>query len=448
MATTECATKDWQTHKKSCKRQNFILRVDLCPRYLINPRVTRTLSCPATATFADLHDALQISFGWKNCHLHEFEVLSHSEFIGYKSSFSPGAALLLISPDILEGKNQEEKDKCSSNTVLYQILDGELTRGKTMLYRYDFGDDWEHIMVCGGRADPSVNFELLGGEGHGCAEDVGGPSGWIKLLEAYDSNNPTKDQRQTIDWFEEEAHNKDSYGLRGAAKYTWDKEKLNIALKELDTSSLSGDALSILLVSLGKEYWFDGMYVDVIAKLRSKTTVREVTDSISAMKHVRNAIQNYLAIIVTDAVFMLPTYLAINRELIEYVKSGGTVIFGFMIANLAEPPTFEKYFSSSGWGLNWKFGTYTRDTYEVNSQAHLTKSCKATLESYGMKALSLKNAKPEDRVYAGPGSARNQSPAIFAKYGRNETKQGYVGWLGDVNVEEGTTKLLLAMCGF
>ncbi|KAM3153659.1 hypothetical protein ABEW05_005901 [Botrytis cinerea] len=444
----DCQTQDWPTHKKSCKRQNFILRVDLCPSYLTNPRVTRTLSCPANASFADLHEALQIAFGWKDCHLHEFEVLNHSESMGNKFSASSRATLLRISPSNILEEAQDDQNKCSSETLLNQILDGELTRGKTILYRYDFGDDWEHVMVCGGRADPTENFELLGGEGHGCAEDVGGSYGWIKLIEAYDSNNPTKDQRETMDWFEEEAHNKDSYGLRGAAKYTWDKEKLNTALKELNTSALSGDASSILLISLGKEFWFDGMYADMIAKLRTKATVREVTDSMSAMKHVKKSIENYSTIIVTDAVFMQPIYHAINRELIGYVKSGGKVIFGFMVPNLAEPPTFEKFFSSSGWGLNWKFGTYTRDTYKVNSQAHLTGLCQATLKSYSMKALSLQNAKPQDRVYAGPDGARDQSPAIFAKYERSGAKQGYVGWLGDVNTEEGTTTLLLAMCGF
>src|SRR4051812_35739924 len=60
----ECQAQDWPTHKTSCKRPNYVLTVDLCPEYINAPRVRRTLSCPATATFLQLHHALQIAFGW------------------------------------------------------------------------------------------------------------------------------------------------------------------------------------------------------------------------------------------------------------------------------------------------------------------------------------------------------------------------------------------------
>ncbi|KAI9641353.1 hypothetical protein NHQ30_010155 [Ciborinia camelliae] len=445
MPRKDCRAQDWPNHKAMCKRQNFILRVDLSPRYLTNPRVTRTISCPATASFADLHDALQVAFGWKNCHLHNFEVLNHNKTMGSESIFSMQPIMFSISaPDML-GEVVSESVKSSDRTLLHQVLDDEATRDRTIHYQYDYGDNWEHVIICGGRADPTLNFVVLGGEGHGCAEDVGGYGGWTDLIEAYESDNPTEDQQASMTWFEEKAHNKDPKGLRGAAKYTWDKDRINSVLQELDTSNSARPASSILLISLAKEFWFDEMYAAVIAKLRSKTTVKEVTSGISAMKHLgESKIQNYTTIILTDAAIMEPRFIVVNDKLVGYAKSGGTVIFGFMMPTLAEPPTFERFMKES-WGLNWRFGDYTRETYVVNPRAHLNQN--RQLEPYSMKALSLQNAEIEDRVYSGPERARHQSPAIFAKYGSNGTKQGHVGWIGDVNTEEGTTTLLLAMCG-
>jgi len=51
-----------------------LLKVHLCPNVIEDPAVTRVLSCPATATFADLHEALQIAFQWADVHAHDFAV--------------------------------------------------------------------------------------------------------------------------------------------------------------------------------------------------------------------------------------------------------------------------------------------------------------------------------------------------------------------------------------
>ncbi|CAD6445019.1 7b7a30aa-ac15-4fb9-9d5f-cf1dc3944848 [Sclerotinia trifoliorum] len=444
----DCQTRDWPTHKASCMRQNFILRVDLSPRYLTNPRVTRTISCPATASFADLHNALQVSFGWKSCHLHHFRVLDHSETMGSDSILSPRSILFMISaPGMLPEEATAEPIKCSSRTLLHQVLDSKATKGKTIHYQYDYGDNWEHVIICGGRADPTANFVVLGGEGHGCAEDVGGHSGWNDLIKAYEADRPTIEQQELMTWFEETALNKDPGGLRGAAKYKWDKDGINAVLEGLNMPEIREKAVSILLISLAKESWFDEVYASVLGKLRSKAAVKEVTEGASAVKHVEKSIHKYSVIIVTDTAIMEPQYFTINEHLVHYVNSGGTLIFGFLMPSFADPHTFDCYFRKIWGPLNWKSGNYIRDTYKPNSQTNLPPHFQGQLKSYSMKAVSLENVKPEDRVYCGGG--RQQSPAIFAKYGSgsNGSKQGHVGWLGDVNMEEGMTALLLAMCG-
>lgn len=55
-------------------RENYILKIVLCQGRIKNPAVTRTLSCPATATFRDFHRAIQIAFGWSDKFDHDFAV--------------------------------------------------------------------------------------------------------------------------------------------------------------------------------------------------------------------------------------------------------------------------------------------------------------------------------------------------------------------------------------
>ncbi|TGO36739.1 hypothetical protein BHYA_0116g00290 [Botrytis hyacinthi] len=306
----------------------------------------------------------------------------------------------------------------SKHTKLYQILDGGLTSGKTIHYIYDFEDGWEHVITCAGRADPTTKFVALGGEGHGCAENVGGFTRWVNLIAAYESDEPTEEQRCLMSWFEKKAHNKDPRGLRGVAKYAWDKDRINATLETLNNSYLPGHSTLRLLVSLAKE---------------------EVTDGASAMKCIEET-ANFGTIIVTDAAIMGTEFISNSRKLVEYAKAGGVLIFGFLMSSFTEPPMFEELMKS--YGLDWKFGYCTGETYIINEMADLNK--KYSLRPYSMNALCLKNVKPEDRVYSGSDRAKDQSPAIFAKYG---SSGGQIGWIGDASGEVGTTALLLAMCG-
>lgn len=69
-----CQSDDWEAHKRTCKRQNYLLKVHLYPEKITNPSIYRTLSCPADSTFEDFHEALQIAFNWSGTHTYDFKV--------------------------------------------------------------------------------------------------------------------------------------------------------------------------------------------------------------------------------------------------------------------------------------------------------------------------------------------------------------------------------------
>jgi Plasmid pRiA4b ORF-3-like protein len=85
----------------------------------VRPPIWRRVLLPATATLGDLHEVIQVLFGWDGDHLHVFES-------GKKRYADPFVNL--------EGTGDEEA---------VRIRDA-MTAGATLAYTYDFGACWEH----------------------------------------------------------------------------------------------------------------------------------------------------------------------------------------------------------------------------------------------------------------------------------------------------------------
>lgn len=54
-------------------RPNYIVKFQLAPEIIVDPPVTRTLSCPPKMSMYALHEALQIAFGWTERHSFQFD---------------------------------------------------------------------------------------------------------------------------------------------------------------------------------------------------------------------------------------------------------------------------------------------------------------------------------------------------------------------------------------
>jgi len=246
------------------------LKVDLDPEHISDPCVSRTLSCPATATFEELHLALQVAFGWASTHSYDFKIkdpnaksalefnlLSHNQrramqdraamddVMGRNSSTKvpdsgPRQNLIRIIEKNAMGIDKiHETDWAHSQTPeisskkikLSKVFENQEYESAGIEYEYDFGDCWTHEITLIGRADATVKFRCLDGEGHGVAEDVGSTRGWWKLKEAYRAENPTQEQKDKRHWFENQATNRDRRGLGNGIERFWDKEAINANLR-------------------------------------------------------------------------------------------------------------------------------------------------------------------------------------------------------------------------
>lgn len=138
--------------------------------YEIEPTIWRRISVPGTATFKQLHLALQKAMGWEDKELHEFRYGKGKNLID-----------VIATPDdeiIVGGKFSDEREL---------TLDAFLNKRRTpvrMLYRYDFTEDWVHELTFESKQeDEGKEIKLLEGERACPPEDCGGTFGYMDALE-------------------------------------------------------------------------------------------------------------------------------------------------------------------------------------------------------------------------------------------------------------------------
>jgi hypothetical protein len=159
--------------------------------------IWRRAIVPKQITFPELHETIQILFGWKDYHLHDFTIFASSPTsLNKRKRMDDRQPIVNLVCDT-EALNYEGEIpmKLETDEKLLDYLPAEI------LYTYDFGDSWEHEISLEKVID---NYEwnysvCLEGEGNTPPEDVGGEPGFqdfLSILE--DPNHP--DHEFMKDW--------------------------------------------------------------------------------------------------------------------------------------------------------------------------------------------------------------------------------------------------------
>ena len=127
--------------------------------------IWRRIQVPSTIHLSRLHDVFQTVMGWTNSHMHQFE----------KGRCYWGTP---------EGDGFDDDVINERRVPLGTVLTAE---GESMIYVYDFGDNWRHQVVLE-RILPSDAAAItkpvcIAGERRCPPEDVGGPPGYLQFLE-------------------------------------------------------------------------------------------------------------------------------------------------------------------------------------------------------------------------------------------------------------------------
>jgi hypothetical protein len=150
----------------------------------IEPAIWRRIQIVSTATFWDLHVAIQDAMGWQDYHLHSF-------FINHPDN---GDRLELGIPT---------EDDTGTLPDWEHGLDSRFRKsGGRALYVYDFGDDWQHRIELE-KIEKAVKRKrypiCLDGARRCPPEDVGGIPGFMNFLEII--NHPEHPEHaEMLDW--------------------------------------------------------------------------------------------------------------------------------------------------------------------------------------------------------------------------------------------------------
>jgi hypothetical protein len=172
-----------------------ILQLKIQLRGVAKPPIWRKVAVSADDTFYDLHNIIQGAMGWYNAHLHQF-VVGH-QYIGLPSPYD----------------DMEKSD--SRKTKLSQVFRVAKTK---LIYEYDFGDSWEHLVTLEGivDAEKGVKYPRLTKGKSACPpEDCGGCWGYEDLKEAVKDpkNESYEDLREWLELEEDDVFDPTEFDL-------------------------------------------------------------------------------------------------------------------------------------------------------------------------------------------------------------------------------------------
>ena len=157
------------------------LRIELSD---ISPPIWRRVDVPVDFPLRRVHDLIQAVFDWRDYHLHQFEIGDR----------------IYGAPEYDDGDIGGQKLYSDRNIRLAALLDRGVER---FIYRYDFGDDWEHVVTVEGalEAEDGVEYPILvDGARRAPPEDCGGPLGFEAFLGAM-LDEDHDEHEGMMDWY-------------------------------------------------------------------------------------------------------------------------------------------------------------------------------------------------------------------------------------------------------
>ncbi|MDD4691323.1 IS1096 element passenger TnpR family protein [Eubacterium aggregans] len=161
------------------------------------PVVWRRLMIDEGATFQTLAQAINIAFGWGGYHLHGFEFPERDIHIDMADE-----------EGLMADFGMESLDEAK------EALNKWLKAGETLLYIYDFGDDWIHQVEVEAYHPDQIQEapEVTAYRGDNFIEDCGGPYGYYELVgRLKDKKDP--ERKALLAWAQDSGYG-EAYNLK------------------------------------------------------------------------------------------------------------------------------------------------------------------------------------------------------------------------------------------
>ena len=150
----------------------YLLRIELRD---LKPAIYREVIIDPAMTLRKLHKVIQSAMGWEDCHLHAFAKPSGSQRF-YR----------LPRNNVFEPRNDDSWGEPANDDSKYKVCDLLHMPKDKLLYLYDFGDDWEHVITLKAIVTTELPLPHLMKAQNGCPpEDCGGPPGFSHWAEIW-----------------------------------------------------------------------------------------------------------------------------------------------------------------------------------------------------------------------------------------------------------------------
>ncbi|ANC44505.1 plasmid pRiA4b ORF-3 family protein [Pandoraea pnomenusa] len=163
--------------------QLYTLHVQL---QYIRPAIWRRIEVEGTESLRKLHHILQAAFGWSDAHRHDFLI---DDDTYAQLDIDAGLEFMDLDRTLDDRKAKVHK---------------VLRPGARMLYRYDFGDGWDHDIVVEKietiDREPWGVAQVIDGARACPPEDVGGPPGYEVFLTALLDNPDSEEADHYRSW--------------------------------------------------------------------------------------------------------------------------------------------------------------------------------------------------------------------------------------------------------
>ena len=182
----------------------------------ISPLIWRRLLVRSDSTVAQLHEALQVVFGWDDEHLNCFEIRGR-EYAVYRD----GGGMIGI------------------DARGVRLGDLDLRRLERFVYEYDFGDSWIHDLRLEAKlpVDPRKTYPIcVAGKCAGPPEDCGGPSAFMANRQYYAGVGRGR-SAEDLDDFADEFDDEESDSSGDYDPNRFDRRQINRALGKLAAGS-------------------------------------------------------------------------------------------------------------------------------------------------------------------------------------------------------------------
>jgi hypothetical protein len=138
------------------------------------PAIYRDVLVDPGITLPKLHKLIQAAMGWEDVHMHGFAKPVKNERFWRVPSIRR-----------FEKRTPQSLGEAANNETRFRVMDLLQEPKDKLLYMYDFGDDWEHVITLKAVLETDAPLPHLLKAQCGCPpEDCGGPHGlgyWVSV---------------------------------------------------------------------------------------------------------------------------------------------------------------------------------------------------------------------------------------------------------------------------